>query len=256
MTTSHPAITDAGHRGDPDRESSVVKVLTRAGQARSPGRTIKRRLQLRYTTHAFWLVGVCGCRAATNSAKAISVMKASSRAVAGTTGVRAAAWSQRTGRVNWGPSAAGGLMPQPSGIMHKPLGGRQRCRCGHSKQRTARTIQPGGEPRATGRAVLVRNRWCRLDASPTTDKTPPVEVRTVLAYKQAWTRLRRWPMRFARLKPYWGKPAVRNFRGGRGNEVDGLVTICHAARKAVTLEVIGLINVRASALLDVHWWFN
>jgi hypothetical protein len=58
------------------------------------------------------------------------------------------------------------------------------------------------------------------------------------------------------LKPYWGKPAVRNFRGGRGNEVDGLVTICHAARKAVTLEVIGLINVRASALLDVHWWFN
>ena len=33
------------------------------------------------------------------------------------------------------------------------------------------------------------------------------------------------------LKPYWGKPAVRNFRGGRGNEMDGLMTICHDARK-------------------------
>jgi hypothetical protein len=35
----------------------------------------------------------------------------------------------------------------------------------------------------------------------------------------------------ARLEPYWGKPAVRNLRGGGGNEVDGLMTICHDARK-------------------------
>jgi hypothetical protein len=33
------------------------------------------------------------------------------------------------------------------------------------------------------------------------------------------------------LKPYWGKPAVRNFREVRGNVLHGLVTICHAARK-------------------------
>jgi hypothetical protein len=26
------------------------------------------------------------------------------------------------------------------------------------------------------------------------------------------------------LKPYWGKPTVRNFRGGRGNEMNGLMT--------------------------------
>jgi len=31
------------------------------------------------------------------------------------------------------------------------------------------------------------------------------------------------------LKPYWGKPAVRNFRGGGGTEVDGLMTFCHDA---------------------------
>jgi hypothetical protein len=28
-----------------------------------------------------------------------------------------------------------------------------------------------------------------------------------------------------------GKPAVRNFRGGGGNEVDGLMTFCHETRK-------------------------
>ena len=33
------------------------------------------------------------------------------------------------------------------------------------------------------------------------------------------------------LKPYWGKPAVRNFRGGGGNDLDGLMTIGHDARK-------------------------
>src|SRR5579863_3238881 len=33
------------------------------------------------------------------------------------------------------------------------------------------------------------------------------------------------------LKPYWGKPAVRNFREVRGNVLHGLATICHAARK-------------------------
>jgi hypothetical protein len=30
-----------------------------------------------------------------------------------------------------------------------------------------------------------------------------------------------------RLKPYWGKPDVRNFREGAGNVMQDLVTICH-----------------------------
>src|SRR5665213_1029864 len=33
------------------------------------------------------------------------------------------------------------------------------------------------------------------------------------------------------LKPYWGKPAVRNFRGGRGNGMHGLMSLCHEVRK-------------------------
>jgi len=251
MTMSHPVITDVGSRGDPPHASSVVKVLTGAGQAVSPGRSIKRMLQLRYTAHWFRIGGACGRRASTDVAKAKPAMKASSYAVAGTTGVRATAWGERTDRVNWGPSAAGGLDPQLGGIIHKPSGGRPRRACGHSKRRSGRTIQPVGEPRATGPAVQVRSLRCRLDASPITDQTLGMEIRTVTAYKPAPTRPRRWPLRQAGLKPYWGKPTVRNFRGGRGNEVDGLVTVCHDARKGGYIGSHWPNHVRASALLGV-----
>src|SRR5438093_471243 len=101
-----------------DKESSVVKVLAGAGQATPPGRSIKRMLQLRYASHLVRSRGNCGCRAAPNTAKAIPLRKASSYALTGTTGVRATAWGERTGRVNWGPSAAGGSVPQPDGISH------------------------------------------------------------------------------------------------------------------------------------------
>ena len=246
---NHPVITDTG-RGDPTRASSVVKALARAGRATSPGRSIKRMLQLRYAAHVFWNRGISGCRAGAETAKAVPAMKASLCAVAGTTGVQAAAWSERNGGVNWGPSGAGGKDPQPNGINHKPLGGWQRRRCGHSKQRSGRTRQPVGEPRATGPAVVVRSSWCRLDASPTTDSTPGTEIPTVTAYKPGPSRRRRWPWRQAGLKPYWGKPAVRNFRGGGGNEVQGLVTFCHAARKGGNIGSHWPKHVRASALLD------
>ena len=39
------------------------------------------------------------------------------------------------------------------------------------------------------------------------------------------------PVERSGLKPYWGKPAVRNFRGGAGNVRHGLMPICHQARK-------------------------
>jgi hypothetical protein len=203
----------------------------RSRTSNTPGRSIKRTLQPRYATHLVRSRGTCGCRAAANPAKAQPARKTSSSALAGATGVRATAWSERTGGVNWGPSVAGGLVPQPGGIRHKPLGSRQRRRCGHSKRRADWTIEPVGEPRATGPAVVVRSFRCRLVARPTTGKTPRTEIPTATAYKRARTRPRRWPWRQAGLKPYWGKPAVRNFRGGRGNEVDGLMTICHDARK-------------------------
>ena len=190
---NHPVITDVGFRGDPAHASSVVKVLAEAGRATPPGRSIKRTLQLRYTAHVIRNRGVCGGRAGTDRAKAVPAAKELSSAAAGTTGVRATAWGEGTGRVNWGPSAAGGLDPQPDGIIHKPLGRRQRRRCGHSKRRADRTIQPDGEPRATGPAVVVRSSRCRLVARPTTDKPPRNEIPTVMAYKRTPARPRRWP---------------------------------------------------------------
>src|SRR3989441_5625180 len=228
----------------------------RSRTSNTPGRSMKRTLQPRYATHLVRSRGVSGLRAGANSAKTEPAMKSSLNAIAGTTGVRATAWGERTGRVNWGPSAAGGLVLQPDGIIHNPLGGRQRRRCGHSKRRACRTEQPVGEPRATGLAVVVRSSRCRLVARPTTDKTPGNEIPTVTAYKQARKRPRRWPWRQAGLKPYWGKPTVRNFRGGRGNEVDGLVTVCHDARKGRYTGSHWPNHVRASALLDVNQQFD
>jgi len=232
MTMNHPVITDVNSEGDPVHESSVVKALVGAGRATPPGRSIKRTLQLRYTDLAGSEArGEVVAEPMQRWRRLISARKTLSQALAGTTGVRATARGERTGRVNWGPSAAGGPDPQPGGIIHKPSSGRKRRRCGHSKRGAGRTIQPAGEPRATGPAVVVRSSRCRLVERPTTDKTPGNQIPTVTAYKRARTRPRRWPWRQAGLKPYWGKPTVRNFRGGRGNEVHGLMTICHTTRK-------------------------
>src|SRR5882724_4925106 len=256
MTIRPPSDNRRGQWGDPAHASSVVKALAEAGRASSPGRSIKRMLQLRYTAHLIRIGGTSGCRAATDMAKTAPALKASSNADAGTTGVRATAWRVRTGRVNWGPSEAGESVSQSGGIIHNPLGGCQRRRCGHSKRRAGRTIQPAGEPRATGLVAAVRGSGCRLDASPTTDQTPRTEIPAVMTYKLAWTRLRRWPLHEASLKPYWGKPTVRNFRGGGGNEVNGLMAFCHETRKGGHIGSHWPNHVRASALLDVKGFLS
>ena len=52
------------------------------------------------------------------------------------------------------------------------------------------------------------------------------------------------------MKPYWGKPTVRNFRGGRGNVMHGLAAICHEARKGGYNGSRRPTHRRASPLLD------
>jgi hypothetical protein len=183
-----------GARGDPAPRKLGRKRPGRSRTSNTPGRSMKRTLQPRYATHLVRIRGICGRRAGAKTAKTEPAMKTSSKAIAEATGVRATAWGERTGRVNWGPSAAGGSVPRPDGIIHNPLDGRQRRRCGHSKRRADRTIQPAGEPRATGPAVVVRSSRCRLVERPTTDKTPGNEIPTVTAYKRALTRSRRWPL--------------------------------------------------------------
>ena len=248
---NHPVIADVGLRGDPAHASSAVKAPVGAGRATSPGRSMKRMLQLRYASLAgSETQGHVVAEPVQRGRRPPSARKTSLNALAGTTGVRVTARGEWIGRVKWGPSGAGGLVPQSGGIIHKPLGGFQRRRCGHSKQRSGRTIQPAGEPRATGLAVMVRRSRYRLVARPITESTPGTETLTVTAYKRARPRPRRWPWRQASLKPYWGKPAVRNFRGGGGNEVHGLVAFCHEARKGGYIGSHWPKHVRASALLD------
>lgn len=135
MAINHLVITDVGERGDPIHASSVVKVLTGAGQATSLGRSVKRTSRkLRKTIHSIrkkW--GNVIAEPLRTWRRPMSARKKSSRALAGVTGVQAAARGEGIGRVNWGPSVASELVSQPDGIMHKPEGGRQRRRCGHSK---------------------------------------------------------------------------------------------------------------------------
>ena len=219
MTNNHPVIIDVSQRGDPAHESSIVKARTGAGQATYQAVASSECRSLVTWPHLIRIDGNCSVRANMKVAKTEPPTKNSSFAVGGATGVRTTAWEERVGRVNWGPSGVCGLDSQPDGIRHKPLGGRQRRRCGRSKQRSSRTIQPAGEPRTTGPAGGISSLRCRLDASPVTELPSKLRMPAVTAYKPAKDVERRWPWRQAGLKPYWGKPAVRNFRGGGGNDL-------------------------------------
>ena len=203
--------------GDLPHESSVVKALTGAGQASFRAAALSEGCSFVSTNHASTgIAWVCGCRASTKWAKAEPAGKTSLCAPAGATGVRTAARKQRTGRVNWGPSEAGALAQGQVGIKHKPFGGSQKLGCGHSKQRSCRTLEPAGEPRATGRGTLSQR--LRVPLGRKSD----YGIKRVQGRSRLWQRISGWskPRRsllITRLKPYWGKPAVRNFREGRGN---------------------------------------
>jgi len=54
------------------------------------------------------------------------------------------------------------------------------------------------------------------------------------------------------LKPYWGKPAVRNFREVRGDVSHDLAAICHEAQKGGYTGSRWPKRRRASFLLDVQ----
>ena len=182
MTMDHPVITDVGLWGEPPHASSVVKAPVGAGRATPPGRSMKRMLQLRYGNLAGSETrGDVVAESVQRWRRPASARKTSSSALAGTPGVRATARGERIGRVKWGSSGGGGLVPRSGGIVHEPLDGFQRRRCGQSKQRSDRTIQPIDEPRATGLAVLARSPRCRLVARPITDQTPRMEIPTVTA---------------------------------------------------------------------------
>jgi hypothetical protein len=96
------------------------------------------------------------------------------------------------------------------------------------RDRTTRRRAKGLWIGVSGGTMLLR----RLSAAIAQRATEAMTPKTRAAYKPSRHRARRRRLRLTSdLKPYWGKPAVRNFRGGEGNGMDGLAAICHEAQK-------------------------
>jgi len=101
----------------------------------------------------------------------------------------------------------------------------ERLGCGHSKRRPGGTLQPAGEPRAAGlerpgngsRYLVRKDQRGACGGRVMAYKSVVIRCRCVSCANGRTTRRRRSPWLTSSLKPYWGKPAVRNFRGGGGN---------------------------------------
>jgi hypothetical protein len=101
----------------------------------------------------------------------------------------------------------------------------ERLGCGHSKRRPGGTTQPAGEPRAAGlerpgngpRSLVRKDHRGTRGGRVMAYKSVAVRRRCVSYANGRATGRRRSPWLISGLKPYWGKPAVRNFRGGGGN---------------------------------------
>ena len=99
--------------------------------------------------------------------------------------------------------------------------------------------------------------WIGMPGRPTTRRrlsaaiSGTAEFRLLAAYKSSACVCRRRRSRpKSDLKPYWGKPAVRNFREGEGNAMHGLMPICHVAPKGGHPGRHWPEHRRASSLLD------
>src|SRR6266568_419885 len=101
----------------------------------------------------------------------------------------------------------------------------ERLGCGHSKRRPGGTTQPAGEPRAAGlerpgdgpRYLVRKDQRGACGGRVMAYKLVVIWCRCVSYANGRVNRRRRSPWLISSLKPYWGKPAVRNFRGGGGN---------------------------------------
>ena len=222
-TRVHVVITDV-RQGDRPQASSVVNVPAGAGQARFRAAALSEGCRFVSRPHVVRLCGLCGCRALTEWAKAKP----------GAQTRRSAFWGHRSrdggtesssGGVNWGTSGS----PGADGINPKPaVAGRSSDVAIVSEEAGGQNNRRRSQGPLGGWVVseAVRAAWTKV---PLRNQTRPAETSTVSASKPP-ARRRRVRLT-ARLKPYWGKPTVRNFRGGGGNEVDGLMTVCHDARK-------------------------
>ena len=208
-TRTHVVIADV-RKGDQPHASSAVNVPTGAGQARCRAAALSECCRFVNRPHVVRLCGHCGCRARTGWAKAKPGVQTR----------RSASWNHRSrdggtasssGRVNWGTSVrrrAVGINPKPAVA-------------GRSSDVAIVSDEAGGQNnrwRSQGPlggwvvSEAVRAAWAQARLRKENALGRDLHCGRVKA--PDWGRRARLT---ARLKPYWGKPTVRNFRGGRGN---------------------------------------
>jgi hypothetical protein len=142
-------------RGDSTRESSEVKVLTRAGQAKWRAVALSEHCSFERTSSV-----VLDCRGQTWSSNPLELGEDNTgrQGIVISTCQDHRSTDDGTHQMDW-QSKLGTLCRlarQAQGqadISIKPFGGRQRLGYGHSKRRSRGTLQPVGEPRAIGRNV-------------------------------------------------------------------------------------------------------
>jgi len=209
-TSVHVVITDT-RRSDPTCASSVVKVPSGAGPARLRAAALSERCSFVNRTPCDPDCGESGCRAPTGWVKAKPF--AQTRCPANENRRSRGDGTQSSSeRVNWGPS--GGR--RAVGIIHKPTV------AARSSDVAIVSEEAGGQNNRRrsqgplGGCVVSEAMSAAGRKSHYGIKTRMDEIATVVASKPAERRRRAWLT--ARLKPYRGKPAVRNFREGGGNE--------------------------------------
>ena len=208
-TSVHVVITDV-RKGDRLHASSVVNVPSGVGLARFRAAALSECCRFVNRPCAIRKHGDYGCRVPTGWTKASSGAQTRQSALWNHRS-RDGGTESRSGIVNWGPSAR----RKAGGISHKsPVADR-------SSDGVIVSDEAGGQ----------HNRWrsqgplgeCVVsEAGSAAGRKPDygIQTRSDETSTVVESKFRVWERRVrltARLKPYWGKPAVRNLRGGRGN---------------------------------------
>ena len=210
-TRIHVVITDV-RRSDPACASSVVKVPSGAGRAR--WRAVALSECCSFVSIPPAVSGMRGTKRLPNPC-----MKGEGQAVRGTRWhtnesrrSRGDGTSSSSERVNWGPSGD----PKPAGIRHKPAEDSRGADVAIVSDEACGQNNRGRSQGPLGGCV---DQDAVSAAGRESDYGPPARRVTVhcdrikAPQKQGERRARLT----AHLEPYWGKPAVRNLRGGGGN---------------------------------------
>ena len=216
--------------------SSAVKVLVGEGRATHRAVAYKRTLQPRYTNHrepTWWAsVSRAPAKRAKTSDGGEAIDKSSRHEHRGTDD----GTMRKIDEVNWGSS-----LNQLSHDCEAKTGRTNQISRPEKQRDSDEAIvsdEPLGQQNPKGSQEPLGKNVVDKNLSSIAEKATWGDIPTITKYKSNWPKSL-WVMhkslRLDRrrvwlnscLKPYWGKPDVRNFRGDAGNVEHELMTICH-----------------------------